>query len=69
MSHDHDPHVPHNDRKRIAGQLYALVTKGGPSGTQTPNPRIKSGVPNSDVGEVGFETAMIDARRHLLGNG
>jgi len=26
-------------------------------------------VPNSDVGEVGFETAMIDARRHLLGNG
>ena len=29
----------------------------------------QAGVPYVDVGEVGFETAMIDARRHLLGHG
>jgi hypothetical protein len=29
----------------------------------------EAGVPYVDVGEVGFETAMIDARRHLLGHG
>ncbi len=29
----------------------------------------QAGMPYVDVGEVGFEAAMIDARRHLLGHG
>jgi len=29
----------------------------------------QAGVPNVEVGEVSFEAVMIDARRHLLGDG
>jgi hypothetical protein len=29
----------------------------------------EAGVPYVDVGEVGFEAAMIDARRYLLADG
>jgi hypothetical protein len=42
VSHRRDSHVPHNDKRRIACQLYAQVKWCAPPGTRIPNPRIES---------------------------